>query len=95
MPIMTGVTATRILRERGYTLPIVAVTGNALAEDILAFREAGANDILVRTSPAFCIRKDVRPLSDVSHMWLTCGLRVCCSVSLDEAHQFPEDRCTN
>jgi CheY-like chemotaxis protein len=47
MPIMTGVTATRILRQRGYTLPIVAVTGNALSEDVAIFREAGANDILV------------------------------------------------
>jgi CheY-like chemotaxis protein len=44
---MDGMTATRLLRERGITVPIVGVTGNALDEDIRSFVEAGANEILV------------------------------------------------
>ena len=47
MPVMDGMTATRLLRERGITVPIVGVTGNALDEDIRSFVEAGANEILV------------------------------------------------
>jgi CheY-like chemotaxis protein len=33
MPVMNGVVATQILRAHGISLPIVAVTGNALTED--------------------------------------------------------------
>ena len=47
MPVMDGMTTTRLLRERGITVPIVGVTGNALDEDIRSFVEAGANEILV------------------------------------------------
>lgn len=47
MPVMDGMTATRLLRERGIVVPIVGVTGNALDEDIRSFVAAGANEILV------------------------------------------------
>lgn len=43
MPIMNGVVATQILRSHGISVPIVAVTGNALQEDVEAFQMAGAN----------------------------------------------------
>lgn len=48
MPVMDGVTATRILRAGGLSLPVVGVTGNALDEDIRSFIGGGANEILVR-----------------------------------------------
>ena len=48
MPNMDGVTATRILRGRGFSLPIVGVTGNALEEDINNFCLAGANEVLTK-----------------------------------------------
>jgi CheY-like chemotaxis protein len=48
MPVMDGMTATKILRGRGSVTPIVGVTGNALLEDLNAFQAAGANEILVR-----------------------------------------------
>jgi two-component system, sensor histidine kinase and response regulator len=45
MPVMDGLTATRILRERtGRALPIVAMTANAFGEDRDACLEAGMND---------------------------------------------------
>jgi CheY-like chemotaxis protein len=48
---MDGVTATRLLRERGLTLPIIGVTGNALEEDLEAFRQSGADEVLVSRKP--------------------------------------------
>jgi CheY-like chemotaxis protein len=48
MPVMDGMTATRILREAGFHVPIIGVTGNALEEDLKAFLAAGANEILTK-----------------------------------------------
>ena len=44
MPILGGIEATRQLRALGVTIPIYAVTGNAMAEDTAAFLRAGANE---------------------------------------------------
>jgi len=46
MPVMDGVTATRLIRGMGYTGKIVAVTGNALADDVLTFKASGADTVL-------------------------------------------------
>src|SRR4051812_1925964 len=37
MPVMNGVVATQHLRHHDIRIPIVAVTGNALSEDVQAF----------------------------------------------------------
>jgi CheY-like chemotaxis protein len=45
MPIMDGLTATKIIRDLGYKdLPIVAMTAHALSNDRLLSLEAGMND---------------------------------------------------
>ena len=46
MPIMTGPEASKKIREMGYTLPIIGLTGNIMEDDIKYFKEHGANEVL-------------------------------------------------
>jgi CheY-like chemotaxis protein len=48
MPVMDGPTAATQLRALGYTRPIIGLTGHALGEDLMAFKEAGANAVLTK-----------------------------------------------
>jgi CheY-like chemotaxis protein len=66
MPVMDGLTATRRLREAGFTLPILAMTANALSEDRAMTREAGMNDHI--TKPI-----DPARLRDVIASWCKPG----------------------
>lgn len=53
MPVMDGIEATREIRNMGYQGIILGVTGDALAEDVGAFVEAGADKV---------VTKPVRPM---------------------------------
>lgn len=48
MPVMDGLAATRRLRESALTVPIIACSAGALAEERQAAMEAGANDYLLK-----------------------------------------------
>jgi len=50
MPVMDGLTATRIIRqsERGHTLPILAMTANAFGDDRQRCLDAGMNDHIAK-----------------------------------------------
>jgi len=48
MPVMDGPTATRKIRELGYSGIILGVTGNVLKEDMKKFLAAGANRVLTK-----------------------------------------------
>jgi osomolarity two-component system, sensor histidine kinase TcsA len=48
MPVMDGVTATKRIREAGHTLPIVAMTANALKGDAEAYLAEGMNDYIAK-----------------------------------------------
>ena len=45
MPVMFGDMSTRLLRSRGFTAPILGVTGDSLPEDVEAFKAAGATEV--------------------------------------------------
>ena len=46
MPVMNGIDATKYLRENGYKKPIVALTANAMKEDVDTCLEAGCDDFI-------------------------------------------------
>lgn len=56
MPVMDGLERARRLRAAGICAPIVAVTGNALAEDQADFRNVGANVVLTKPVSALMLQ---------------------------------------
>ena len=48
MPIMDGLTATRLLRKNGYAGPIIALTANAMKQEQQECFDAGCNDVCTK-----------------------------------------------
>lgn len=48
MPVMDGIEATKILRNKGYSKPIVALTANAMKQDRDACMNAGCNGFITK-----------------------------------------------
>ena len=46
MPVMNGPDACKIIRETNKLIPIIAVTGNILDDDVSNFISHGANEVL-------------------------------------------------
>ena len=60
MPVLDGFAATRQLRSMGVTIPIVAVTGNALKEDRELFRQAGVDAVLTKPLQMLLLRQTLQ-----------------------------------
>lgn len=48
MPIMDGLEATRLIRQKSVTIPIIALTAFAFDQDRIRVLEAGCNDFLTK-----------------------------------------------
>ena len=46
MPVLDGVSATKILRKANYTKAIISLSANVIESDIISFKEAGVDDTL-------------------------------------------------
>ena len=48
MPVMNGVDAIKLIRDKGYTLPILALTANVMQEDVKMYNKVGSNGCLAK-----------------------------------------------
>ncbi|MEE2000138.1 ATP-binding protein [Alkalimonas sp. MEB108] len=67
MPVLDGAEATRQLRAEGFSLPILALTADVLAEDQASFLQAGCNEVLSKPiEPALLYQALARYLAEAS-----------------------------
>ena len=66
MPVMNGIDAVLRLRETGYTKPIVALTANAMKEDVDACYEAGCDDFIQKPISQHQFKTSISQYLDVS-----------------------------
>lgn len=63
MPVMNGLQATRLMRDQGVTVPILALSAAALPEEVQQCFDAGMDDFLAKPL-------DRRALNAALHKWL-------------------------
>jgi len=68
MPVMDGIEATRLLRERHPGLPVVAISGHDYEERVLEIRRAGADDYVRKARMAAELPRVLAGLLDPRRM---------------------------
>ena len=66
MPVMDGPTAAKALRDLGFNIPIIGVTGNVLPDDIEYFIGMGANIVVGKPVDASHISSEIQRLGAAS-----------------------------
>jgi CheY-like chemotaxis protein len=66
MPVMNGPTATRAIRDLGFTAPVLGVTGNGQDFDIAKFVESGANKVFTKPLDVQGFRAYMKAVHDKS-----------------------------
>ena len=74
MPNMDGPSATRELRQLGYTGLVIGVTGNALPQDKKYFLECGADRVLIKPVDRNCLESAISGIFEymISNYLLKC-----------------------
>ncbi len=67
MPVMDGIEATQALRDRGKTLPIIALTANVMPRHRELFQLAGCNDFLEKPIDKQMLRKVLAKYLEAAH----------------------------
>ena len=62
MPVMDGFEAARVLRERGYDRPIVALTAHYQGAEVERARREGCDDVLSKPVTLARLREVLQPL---------------------------------
>jgi len=62
MPVMDGFEATRVLRERGYEGPIIALTAHSAGSEVERARREGCNEVLNKPVTIERLREALEPL---------------------------------
>ncbi len=66
MPEMDGLSATRRIRELGMSIPIIALTANAMPEDRKHCMEAGMTDYLCKPIRAEALAETIERFAQVT-----------------------------
>lgn len=59
MPVMDGLEATRVIRKKSTTLPIIALTAFAFDQDRIRVMDAGCNDFLTKPISSTLLKQTI------------------------------------
>lgn len=69
MPIMNGPTATKELRNMGFNVPIIGITGNVLPQDVEMFLSHGANAVLAKPLTLLALEEAIEKINQQKYLY--------------------------